>query len=193
MVAGPLWRLSVLVLLMIPLLRRFLITHCGSPLFLDIGLRPTVQRGQCERRFCLFIAGQTIRNQHIFADNESISAALAKPMDKLDLDSMSLDELWLFHEQITKVLSAKMIAQKHELEQRLHQLNSGSGSEQTADLSPGRSNGSRPRRKYPLVLPKFQNPSAPGETWSGRGKKPRWLVAALKAGSKIEEFEISGK
>ncbi|MEO6783436.1 MAG: H-NS family nucleoid-associated regulatory protein, partial [Bradyrhizobium sp.] len=29
------------------------------------------------------------------------------------------------------------------------------------------------------------------ETWSGRGKKPRWLVSALKAGSKIEDFRIA--
>jgi DNA-binding protein H-NS len=27
--------------------------------------------------------------------------------------------------------------------------------------------------------------------WSGRGKQPRWLVSALKAGGKIEDFKIS--
>jgi DNA-binding protein H-NS len=112
-------------------------------------------------------------------------------MDKSDFDSLSLDELWSLHEQITKILSAKMTAQKHELEQRLLQLNLGSGSEETTALDLGRTNGSRPRRKYPLVPPKFRNPSVPEETWSGRGKKPRWLVAALNAGSKIEDFEIS--
>jgi DNA-binding protein H-NS len=30
----------------------------------------------------------------------------------------------------------------------------------------------------------------PSETWAGRGKTPRWLVAALKTGRKLEEFEI---
>jgi DNA-binding protein H-NS len=114
-------------------------------------------------------------------------------MNKLELDSIGLDELWLLHEQITKVLSTKILAQKQELEQRLLQLNSGTiGGEATA-LKPRAANGSKQRRKYPRVLPKFQNPSAPDETWSGRGKQPRWLVAALKGGSKIEDFKISDK
>lgn len=114
-------------------------------------------------------------------------------MDKLEFDSIGLDELWSLHEQITKVLSTRILAQKQELEQRLLQLNSGTIGGEMIDLKPSRANGSQQRRKYPRVLPKFQNPSEPGETWSGRGKRPRWLVAALKAGSKIEDFEISDK
>jgi DNA-binding protein H-NS len=116
-------------------------------------------------------------------------------MEKLDLDGIPLDELWSLHEQITRVLSTRIIAQKQELEQRLLQLNVGGipGETVVVDLKPSDVNASRGRRKYPLVLPKFQNPSAPGETWSGRGKQPRWLVAALKAGAKIEDFEISNE
>jgi DNA-binding protein H-NS len=114
-------------------------------------------------------------------------------MNKLELDSIGLDDLWLLHEQITKVLSTKILAQKQELEQRLLQLNSGTVGGETTALEPRRANGSKQRRKYPRVLPKFQNPSAPDETWSGRGKQPRWLVAALRTGSKIEDFEISDK
>ena len=45
------------------------------------------------------------------------------------------------------------------------------------------------RRKYPRVLPKYRNPQT-SETWSGRGKRPRWLVAAMKSGRRIEEFRI---
>jgi DNA-binding protein H-NS len=41
------------------------------------------------------------------------------------------------------------------------------------------------------VLPKYRNPFVPSETWSGRGRQPRWLVAAVKAGRKIEDFKIS--
>ena len=47
-----------------------------------------------------------------------------------------------------------------------------------------------PRRKYPKVLPKYCNPLVPSETWSGRGKRPRWLVAALETGHRLDEFEI---
>ncbi len=39
------------------------------------------------------------------------------------------------------------------------------------------------------VAPKFRN-AATGETWSGRGLKPRWLTAALAAGKKLEDYSV---
>jgi DNA-binding protein H-NS len=38
------------------------------------------------------------------------------------------------------------------------------------------------------VPPKYRSRS--GETWAGRGAKPRWLVAAMKKGRKMEDFLI---
>jgi len=38
------------------------------------------------------------------------------------------------------------------------------------------------------VPPKYRGPS--GEAWAGRGARPRWLVAAIKGGKKIEDFLI---
>ena len=38
------------------------------------------------------------------------------------------------------------------------------------------------------VPPKYRSPS--GETWAGRGAKPRWLVAAIKEGKKLDDFLI---
>ena len=38
------------------------------------------------------------------------------------------------------------------------------------------------------VPAKYQGPT--GETWAGRGAKPRWLVAAIKDGKKIDDFLI---
>jgi len=38
------------------------------------------------------------------------------------------------------------------------------------------------------VPPKYRSPS--GETWAGRGAKPRWLVAAIKGGRKLDDFLI---
>ncbi len=48
----------------------------------------------------------------------------------------------------------------------------------------------KPARKVP---PKYRNPADPGETWSGRGKQPRWLTALLAKGRKAEEFLIRKK
>jgi DNA-binding protein H-NS len=104
-----------------------------------------------------------------------------------ELESMSLDALWALHERISGILSARIKAEKHELDKRLAVL--GRGMDVTGFADGSRSLGEKPRRKYPRVLPKYRNPQT-SETWSGRGKRPRWLVAAMKSGRKIEEFRI---
>ena len=38
------------------------------------------------------------------------------------------------------------------------------------------------------VPPRYRGPS--GETWAGRGARPRWLVAAIKGGKKLDDFLI---
>src|SRR5712672_1696279 len=38
------------------------------------------------------------------------------------------------------------------------------------------------------VPPKYRDRA--GNTWAGRGAKPRWLVAAIKEGKKLEDFAV---
>lgn len=45
-------------------------------------------------------------------------------------------------------------------------------------------------RKLGKVAPKFRNPANAKETWTGRGKHPRWLAEKLAAGKKLEDFLI---
>jgi DNA-binding protein H-NS len=40
------------------------------------------------------------------------------------------------------------------------------------------------------VPPKYRNPANPAETWSGRGKHPRWMTAAMANGKRPEDFLI---
>lgn len=110
---------------------------------------------------------------------------------KLDLEAMDFDELWLLHGKLTKILAEKITAEKLELEKRLAQLNRANPIDGPESSSAAKPRTGRPRRKYPKVLPKYCNPSAPAETWSGRGKQPRWLVTALQSGRKLEEFRIA--
>lgn len=107
---------------------------------------------------------------------------------RVELESMSLDDLWSLHEKISAILSARIKAEKHELEKRLAVLDRGMGGiiRPTGEAVIG---DAKPRRKYPRVVPKYRNPQT-SETWSGRGKLPRWLVAAMKSGRKMEEFRI---
>ena len=96
------------------------------------------------------------------------------------LESMSLDELWKLHEQVTSTLARRIAEQKAELEERLRRLaiNDTIGAD-------------KPRRPYPKVLPKYQNPKNPTQKWSGRGKQPHWVRTQLKAGKKLEHFRIA--
>jgi DNA-binding protein H-NS len=108
-------------------------------------------------------------------------------MRKIDLETMSVDDLWSLHEQISKILSARITFEKRELEKRLAVLNRGI---EGADAPQSYNANGKARRKYPRVFPKYRNPQTPSETWSGRGKQPRWLAAAIKTGRKIEDFKI---
>jgi len=103
-------------------------------------------------------------------------------LSKFNLPSFSIDELWALHEEVGALLSKKITQEE----------NRSLASDKTAiNRAASQIAGRRPiRRKYPPVLPKFQNPSDPTETWAGRGKQPRWLVAQLKAGKKINDFLI---
>ena len=40
------------------------------------------------------------------------------------------------------------------------------------------------------VAPKYRNPENPAETWSGRGKHPKWMTNAMAGGRKPEDFLI---
>jgi DNA-binding protein H-NS len=103
-----------------------------------------------------------------------------------DFDSMSMDELWHLHEQVTSTLARKIAQEKARLEERLRWLENSSLENSSNTISPD-----RPRRAYPKVLPKYQNPKNPAEKWSGRGKRPHWVQAQLKAGKKLEHFLIA--
>jgi DNA-binding protein H-NS len=89
-----------------------------------------------------------------------------------DLKSMSMDELWKLHDEVIFELARRLQAEKAKLEQRLRQLH---GSD---------------KRPYPPVSPKYRNPKNPTETWSGRGKQPRWLGALIRAGRRLDDFLI---
>ncbi len=50
--------------------------------------------------------------------------------------------------------------------------------------------GTRARRTRRPAAPKYRNPSDHSQTWSGRGKRPRWFSAALGAGKKEKDLLI---
>lgn len=41
------------------------------------------------------------------------------------------------------------------------------------------------------VKPKYRNPADPSQKWSGRGRRPLWFIAAVKAGKKEKDLLIA--
>jgi DNA-binding protein H-NS len=119
---------------------------------------------------------------------EPFLGKVMKP-SKFKISTLSMDELWALHEEVGNLLSEKLADEKRQLEERLAKLNSGMMAKINRP-DPQVPERRKVRRKYPPVLPKFQNPSDPSETWAGRGKQPRWLVSQLKAGKKMNDFLI---
>jgi DNA-binding protein H-NS len=100
-------------------------------------------------------------------------------MERQELNGFALDDLWLLHGQVSEILEQKIKRQKLLLEQRLGRLR-----------APERRPDPQQRRPYPPVEPKYRNPEQAAETWSGRGKQPRWLVEQLKKGRLLDDFRI---
>lgn len=95
-----------------------------------------------------------------------------------EFKTMPLEELWSLHEQLEAMLRCKLSEERTRLDQRLRQLQTGTV------------RSARVKRPYPQVVPKFQNPDRPSETWAGRGKQPRWLTTQLRSGKELEDFRV---
>jgi DNA-binding protein H-NS len=96
------------------------------------------------------------------------------------LKTMSISKLIDLRDKVDATLASKVSEERRSLQSRLMSLGrAGSGA------PAGRRGGARGK-----VEPKYRNPENPAETWAGRGLKPRWLTAAIKAGKKLEDFSI---
>lgn len=49
--------------------------------------------------------------------------------------------------------------------------------------------GQKPARKRTFKA-KYRNPEDPDQTWTGMGRKPKWVVAALEAGRELDDLRI---
>ena len=87
-----------------------------------------------------------------------------------NLSAMSVDALLKLRQDINKILDRKA----SELRSQLSVL--------------GRPATQRGRLKGRKVPPKYRSRS--GETWAGRGARPRWLVAAIKRGKKMDVMAL---
>ncbi|PWK84707.1 H-NS family nucleoid-associated regulatory protein [Fulvimonas soli] len=106
---------------------------------------------------------------------------------------MAVDIKSLNHNQLNDLISKAQQRQQElrkekvaKLREKIHALIKAEGYA-FEDIFGGRSKG---RRSGGTVAPKYRNPANPEQTWSGRGKRPRWFNDALKAGKKEKDLAI---
>ena len=95
-------------------------------------------------------------------------------MPKTNLGSMSVEQLLQLRDDVGKELNRKTVV----LRSQLARLG--------GEIASSRGRGGSLRGKK--VPPKYRDRA--GNTWAGRGARPRWLVAAIKEGKKLEDFAI---
>jgi DNA-binding protein H-NS len=101
------------------------------------------------------------------------------------LKAMSITKLQDLKAKVDAAISEKVTARREELEAEMSKLEGYTGGARRG--RPAGRGGARG-----AVAPKYRNPENPSETWAGRGLRPRWLVAAIKGGKKLEDFAIGG-
>jgi DNA-binding protein H-NS len=101
-------------------------------------------------------------------------------MAKVNLSGMTVEALMDLRKRVDEML----LEHRAEIEQQLEKM------DKTIAVV-GRLRivrGGRRALKGRKVPPKYRCPS--GKTWAGRGARPRWLVAAIKGGKKLDDFLI---
>jgi|TARA_R110000850_G_scaffold236583_1_gene361357 DNA-binding protein H-NS len=101
----------------------------------------------------------------------------------VDLDGMGRDELLSLQKQVAKAIKSfddrnlQKARQAAEAAVREYGLS-------LADITPLKGS-----RKSALPA-KYANPEDASQTWSGKGRRPKWFLAALDAGKTEQDLEI---
>lgn len=106
-------------------------------------------------------------------------------MRQVNVDKMSLKDLMELELKVQKAMAIARERERAELKAKVEEMVADAGF-QVSDLF----NAGRGSPKGRAVAPKYVNPDNAAETWSGRGRKPKWLVKKLNEGSSIDDFLI---
>ena len=102
----------------------------------------------------------------------------------LDVNSLSLKELKDLQSQVARAIATFEDRKKREalaeLEEKAREMGFS-----LAELT----GTAAPRKRAPATA-KYANPANAADTWSGRGRKPRWFAEALSAGRKPEDMAL---
>jgi DNA-binding protein H-NS len=97
------------------------------------------------------------------------------------LEKMPTGKMESLRAEVEAMIATKVAERRQELQSQLSEL---------LKISGNGNGGRKGRAKTRSVAAKYRNPQNADEAWSGRGRMPLWLGAAIKAGKDREEFLI---
>ncbi|MBT0958108.1 H-NS histone family protein [Alphaproteobacteria bacterium KMM 3653] len=109
---------------------------------------------------------------------------------KVSLKGMTRKELEKLQEQIVVQLD-KLAAKDLEAAKAAAEKAAAAYGVSLDDLVGGKT-GRKKRAKAagPIGKAKYKNPANPDQTWTGRGRRPQWVIDALGAGKNLEDMAI---
>ncbi len=107
--------------------------------------------------------------------------------DKVDFAGASVKELTILAERVEQAIATRREERAVEMLSHLAR----SAEEEGMDLQDVLARSSKgATRRTTLASVRYRNPEKPEEMWSGRGRKPRWLVAYEEGGGDIERLKV---
>ena len=105
-------------------------------------------------------------------------------MSEIDLNALSLKELKQLEKDVAKAINGYEERKKADARAVLEEQAREMGFS-LAELA-----GAKPGRTRSVGAPKYRHPENPSLTWTGRGRKPKWVAEHIEAGKPIEDLEI---
>jgi DNA-binding protein H-NS len=105
-----------------------------------------------------------------------------------DISQLSVEELKRLQEQAEALIASKKDEAIDDAYQQIIAIADKVGLSIEQILEYGASKRKKTVRK--AVEPRYRSKANPEDTWTGRGKQPRWLVAELDGGATLEDFLI---
>ena len=107
---------------------------------------------------------------------------------EIDVDSMSLDDLRTLRTQIDRAINSYETRRRKEALAALERtardmgfnLSDLTGAQQARSRRTAAAGGENP--------PKYAHPDDSNQTWSGRGRRPRWVTEQLDSGKSLENL-----
>jgi DNA-binding protein H-NS len=90
-------------------------------------------------------------------------------MEDNQFRGMSTDQLYELHTLVSRILAQRLTEEKNRLEERLRAV--------------------QPHQTPKYAQVQYRNPDKPSQTWTGHGRRPRWITEQLNSGKRLEDLK----